>query len=139
MRGGLLRSTTALVCQSTRNKNQMVLTLNFQRKLVSVFVNFFNYLEKYICIGKFQGLPQHSTYFQYLLNIDQRKGMDLKHSMSIRTVSSWCLASAGINWFMGCLGRAILLTIRTNLLNWCNLVSISKNIVFYAFLVVRIY
>ena len=28
---------------------------------------------------------------------------------------------------------------RTNLLNWCNLVSISKNVVFYAFLVVRIY
>ena len=31
------------------------------------------------------------------------------------------------------------ITIRTNLLNWCNLVSISKNIVFYAFLLVRIY
>ena len=30
-------------------------------------------------------------------------------------------------------------TMRTNLLNWCNLVSISKNVVFYAFLVVRIY
>ena len=30
-------------------------------------------------------------------------------------------------------------TMRTNLLNWCHLVSISKNIVFYAFLVVRIY
>ena len=29
-------------------------------------------------------------------------------------------------------------TMRTNLLNWCNLVSISKNVVFYAFLVVRI-
>ena len=27
-------------------------------------------------------------------------------------------------------------TMRTNLLNWCNLVSISKNVVFYAFLVV---
>ena len=30
-------------------------------------------------------------------------------------------------------------TMRTNLLNWCNLVSISKNVVFYALLVVRIY
>ena len=30
-------------------------------------------------------------------------------------------------------------TMRTNLLNWCNLVSISKNVVFFAFLVVRIY
>ena len=30
-------------------------------------------------------------------------------------------------------------TMRTNLLNWCHLVSISKNVVFYAFLVVRIY
>ena len=30
-------------------------------------------------------------------------------------------------------------TMRTNLLNWCNLVSISKNVVFYAFGVVRIY
>ena len=30
-------------------------------------------------------------------------------------------------------------TMRTNLLNWCNLVSISKKVVFYAFLVVRIY
>ena len=30
-------------------------------------------------------------------------------------------------------------TMRTNLLNWCNLVSISKNEVFYAFLVLRIY
>ena len=30
-------------------------------------------------------------------------------------------------------------TMRKNLLNWCNLVSISKNVVFYAFLVVRIY
>ena len=30
-------------------------------------------------------------------------------------------------------------TMRTNLLNLCNLVSISKNVVFYAFLVVRIY
>jgi hypothetical protein len=30
-------------------------------------------------------------------------------------------------------------TMRTNLLNWCNLVSTSKNVVFYAFLVVRIY
>ena len=30
-------------------------------------------------------------------------------------------------------------TMRTNLLNWCNLVSISKNVVFNAFLVVRIY
>ena len=30
-------------------------------------------------------------------------------------------------------------TMRTNLLNWCNLVSISKNVVFYASLVVRIY
>ena len=30
-------------------------------------------------------------------------------------------------------------TMRTNLLNWCNLVSISKNVVFYVFLVVRIY
>ena len=59
----------------------MVLTLDFQRKLVLVSVNFFNYLEKYICIGKFQGLLQHSTYFQYLLNIDQRKGMDLNHSI----------------------------------------------------------
>ena len=29
--------------------------------------------------------------------------------------------------------------LRTNLLNWCNLVSISKNVVFYAFLAVRIY
>ena len=58
----------------------MVLSLDFQRKLVSVFVNFFNYLEKNICIGKLQGLL-HSTYFQYLLNIDQRKGMDLKHSI----------------------------------------------------------
>ena len=28
-------------------------------------------------------------------------------------------------------------TMRTNLLNWCNLVSISKNVMFYAFLVVR--
>ena len=28
---------------------------------------------------------------------------------------------------------------RKNLLNWCHLVSISKNIVFYASLVVRIY
>ena len=28
---------------------------------------------------------------------------------------------------------------RTNLLNWSNLVSISKNVVFYAFGVVRIY
>ena len=30
-------------------------------------------------------------------------------------------------------------TMRTNLLNWCNLVSISKTVVFYAFGVVRIY
>ena len=30
-------------------------------------------------------------------------------------------------------------TMRTNLLNWCHLVSVSKNVVFYAFLVVRIY
>ena len=30
-------------------------------------------------------------------------------------------------------------TMRTNLLNSCNLVSINKNVVFYAFLVVRIY
>ena len=30
-------------------------------------------------------------------------------------------------------------TMRTNLLNWCNLVSISENVVFYTFLVVRIY
>ena len=30
-------------------------------------------------------------------------------------------------------------TMGTNLLNLCNLVSISKNVVFYAFLVVRIY
>ena len=30
-------------------------------------------------------------------------------------------------------------TMRTNLLNWCNLVSISKNVVFYVSLVVRIY
>ena len=30
-------------------------------------------------------------------------------------------------------------TMRTNLLNWCNLVSINKNLAFYAFLVVRIY
>ena len=30
-------------------------------------------------------------------------------------------------------------TMKTNLLSWCNLVSISKNLVFYAFLVVRIY
>ena len=30
-------------------------------------------------------------------------------------------------------------TMRTNLLNWCNLVSIIKNVAFYAFLVVRIY
>ena len=77
----------------------MVLSLDFQRKLVSVFVNFFNYLEKNICIGKLQGLL-HSTYFQYLLNIDQRKGMDLKHSIYIRRVSSWCLATASLNWFM---------------------------------------
>ena len=31
------------------------------------------------------------------------------------------------------------ITMRKNLLNWCNLVSISKNVVFYAFEVVRIY
>ena len=30
-------------------------------------------------------------------------------------------------------------TMRTDLLNSCHLVSISKNVVFYAFLVVRIY
>ena len=30
-------------------------------------------------------------------------------------------------------------TMRKNLLNWCNLVSISKNVAFYASLVVRIY
>ena len=30
-------------------------------------------------------------------------------------------------------------TMRTNLLNWCNLVPISKNVVFYTSLVVRIY
>ena len=30
-------------------------------------------------------------------------------------------------------------TMRINLLNWCNLVSISKKVVFYAFGVVRIY
>jgi hypothetical protein len=33
----------------------------------------------------------------------------------------------------------LLYTMRTNLLNWCNFVSISKNIAFYTFLVVRIY
>ena len=33
----------------------------------------------------------------------------------------------------------ICITMRTNLLNWCNLVSISSNVVFYAFLVIRIY
>ena len=31
------------------------------------------------------------------------------------------------------------ITMRTNLLNWCNMVSISKNVVFYTVLVVRIY
>ena len=37
-------------------------------------------------------------------------------------------------------GHALLgQTMRTNLLNWCNLVSISKNVVFYVSLVVRIY
>ena len=36
-------------------------------------------------------------------------------------------------------GVPVGITMRTNLLNWCNLVSISKNVVFYAFLVVRIY
>ena len=31
-------------------------------------------------------------------------------------------------------------TMRTNLLNWCNLISInSKNVVFYAFLVVNLF
>ena len=30
-------------------------------------------------------------------------------------------------------------TMRTNLLNWCNLVSISKKVLFYTFLVVNIY
>ena len=29
-------------------------------------------------------------------------------------------------------------TVRINLLNWCNLASISKNIVFYVFLAVKI-
>ena len=36
-------------------------------------------------------------------------------------------------------GLSINYTMRTNLLNWCNLVSISKNVLFYVFLVVRIY
>ena len=30
----------------------------------------------------------------------------------------------------------IVATMRTDLLNWCHLVSISKNVVFYAFLMV---
>ena len=33
----------------------------------------------------------------------------------------------------------VIYTMRTDLLNWCNLVSLSKNVVFYAFGVVRIY
>ena len=36
-------------------------------------------------------------------------------------------------------GVEISFTMSINLLNWCNLVSITKNVVFYAFLVVRIY
>ena len=35
--------------------------------------------------------------------------------------------------------QLIYFTMRKNLLNWCHLVSISKNVIFYAFLVVRIY
>ena len=38
-------------------------------------------------------------------------------------------------WMLVCF-IYILYTMRTDLLNWCNLVSISKNVVFYAFLVV---
>ena len=36
-------------------------------------------------------------------------------------------------------GRPFNYTMRTNVLNWCNLVSISKNVVFYASGMVRIY
>ena len=35
--------------------------------------------------------------------------------------------------------KTVRITMRTNLLNWSGLVSISKNVVFYAFGVVRIY
>ena len=44
----------------------------------------------------------------------------------------FCTILAGHTW-------VLINTMRTNLLNWCNLVSISKNVVFYAFLMVRIY
>ena len=35
--------------------------------------------------------------------------------------------------------NSYIISMRINLLNWCNLVPISKNVVFYTFLVVRIY
>ena len=41
--------------------------------------------------------------------------------------------------FMPLSNHCFVFTMRTNLLNWCNLVSISKNVVFYAFLVEGIY
>ena len=37
------------------------------------------------------------------------------------------------------LGYGVSNNMRTNLLNWSNLVSINKNVVFYAFGVVRVY
>ena len=54
-----------------------------------------------------------------------------------------CYGQKSSVWFMllypNCLETNLNYTMRTNLLNWCNLVSISKNVVFYVFLVVRIY
>ena len=38
----------------------------------------------------------------------------------------------------GC-NKFVAYIMRTNILNWCDLVSISKKVVFYAFRVVRIY
>ena len=51
-----------------------------------------------------------------------------KHTWGVHPAVTGALAAAALAY-----------TIRTNLLNWCNLVSISKNLVFYAFVVERIY
>ena len=50
-----------------------------------------------------------------------------------------CWSQEPMNSWDCCWEFANRYTMRTDLLNWCHLVSISKNVVFYVFLVVRIY
>ena len=107
----------------------MCVSNSFRRNVESIF-------NPEISVQKCENeMFEHETPWKKIWNMPV-----LEHAWLDREVKSICCRLAVDNlWGQPIKLIQVVSTMRTNLLNWCNLVSISKNVMFYVFLVVRIY